>query len=321
MELDKILSGKTIVRLDDQVWTIDQPSREVRHKAEIFAQESFDRAFLEGSFLLDELIELGGWSEEEEFNLTKKFPENLDQMKLDYYKRFYNEQAKNEIKKHIIRLDRKITELLLKKNELYHFSCEHIRENAYLSYIIESSVEANVELLVQLYQKEQLDQEEIRKISKSSSWRIIWMSSTEKASIFGVSAGDLTKQQLDLISYSRMYDNVYQSMECPTEEIIEDDYALDGWFVEQRIKRKDENAKKTGDKLAEKTGGNEVFVPVGNKKESQKVSDMNSSYGKGVIKSITKDLSKSSEVDDLKLSHVKQTIGMESSKQQFKGKR
>jgi hypothetical protein len=147
------------------------------------------------------------------------------------------------------------------------------------------------------------------------------MSATEKSSIFGLSPGDLTRQQIELISFSRMYDNVFQSMDCPPDEIVDDDLALDGWFVEQRKKREEESAEKRGSKIAEKTGGNEIFVPVRSKNDIKKITDMNSNYGKGVLKSLKSDLEKTGELEEKNLSHVRQSINMEINKQAFKGRK
>jgi hypothetical protein len=321
MEIDKIISGKTIIRLDGELITINPPDSYTKHLAEIFSKEVYDDAFIKNVPLFEELLELTDWSDEDENNLSKVFPKNLDQMKLDYYKRFHLDSAKREIKLHIIKLERRIFDLVARKNVYYNFSCEQLKDYAYLSFIIQRGIDkdVNIERAVSLYQEEQPNQEKIREFSKSSYWRTIWGSSTEKSIIFGDPAR-LTKPQIELISYSRMYDSVYQSMDCPSEEVIQDDIALDGWFVEQRNKREEESKDKTGKQITG-NNANEVFVPVKNKKEAQKITDLNSTWGKNVIKSIRKDLSAHEEVSDLNLSHVKQTINMESSKQSFKGRK
>ena len=321
MELDKILSGKTIIKIDGRTVVINPPTKEIKQRAEMFANEYYNKAFCEGIFLFEELLD--DWSEEDELALTKTLPNNLDEMKLDYYKRFYLTSAKREIKLHILRLQRKISDLFMRKHMYYPYSCEHLRDNSYLYYCIEHSAEeeVNVEQATLLYQEQLLGPEEIRTISKSSHWRTLWMSATEKSSIFGLSPGDLTRQQIELISYSRMYDNVFQSMDCPPDEVVDDDIALDGWFVDQRKKREENSAEKRGSKIAEKTGGNEIFVPVKSKKELKQVTDMNSSYGKGVLKSLKSDLEKAGELEEKNLSHVRQSINMEMNKQAFRGRK
>lgn len=319
MEIDKLLSGKTIIIVKGERVCINPPPLDVRHYAEIFSQEIYDKAFMEDVLLFEELLEITDWSEQDERDFDLILPGNLDQMKLDYYKRFHLESAKRLIKISINSLLDKIGELSLKKNKYYHFSCEHLKDYAYTSYIIEhcSDKQINVETAIQLYHQENPNQDKIREFSKSAYWRTLWGSFTEKSKIFG-NPECLTRQQIELISFTRMYDNVYQSMDCPDEEVIDDDIALDGWFIEQKRKREEEGGKK-GKQVS--PNANEVFVPVKNKKDAQNVVNMNSTWGKGVIKSIGKDVKASNEVNDLNLSHVKQTINMESTKQTFRGRK
>ena len=58
----------------------------------------------------------------------------------------------------------------------------------------------------------------------------------KQASLFNRPSVELTKDQLSLSSYSTLYDNVYESHECPNEKIIDDDDCLDGWLIQQRRK-------------------------------------------------------------------------------------
>lgn len=319
MEIDKLLSGKTIINIKGERVCISPPSLDIRHYAEIFSQEIYDRAFMEDVPLFEELLEITDWTDQDEKDLTITLQNNLEQMKLDYYKRFYQESSKRLIKMSMNNVIEKIAELSQKKNKYYAFSCEHLRDYAYTSYIVEhcSDKQVNTETAVQLYNQEVPNQDKIREFSKSAYWRTLWGSYTEKSKIFG-NPECLTRPQVELISFTRMYDNVYQSMDCPDDEVIEDDIALDGWFIEQRRKREEESGKK-GKQVS--PNANEVFIPTGNKKDAQRVIDMNSTWGKGVIKSIGKDVKASNEVNDLNLSHVKQTINMESTKQAFRGRK
>lgn len=101
------------------------------------------------------------------------------------------------------------------------------------------------------YNAEILDDKEIRQISKNPNWRMIWNVSKDSREIFPLPACDLTDMQKTLISWTRMYDSVYESMETPSDSIIEDDYAIDGWFTVQRRKRDDDRKQSEGNKLPE----------------------------------------------------------------------
>ena len=61
-----------------------------------------------------------------------------------------------------------------------------------------------------------------------------------------------------------MYDNIQESMDCPTEDVINDDDMLDGWFIVQNRKREKDKKEKDVD-LAEKIA-RQLFGKVKNQK-------------------------------------------------------
>ena len=48
---------------------------------------------------------------------------------------------------------------------------------------------------------------------------------------------EMTFDQRNICVWSRMYDNVQESHECPSEDVLNDDDLLDGWFIIQRKKQ------------------------------------------------------------------------------------
>jgi len=89
-----------------------------------------------------------------------------------------------------------------------------------------------------------------------------------------------------LILWSSMYDNIQESMECPTEEVIADDDMLDGWFILQRRKQKSEKAKS---ELESKTSNqkiansDEIMIMTDSAKEAENIHGMNS-FGSEMIR-------------------------------------
>ena len=143
---------------------------------------------------------------------------------------------------------------------------------------------------------------------------MIWNAGKDSREIFPLQACDITDMQKSLISWTRMYDSIYESMETPSDAIIDDDYAIDGWFTAQRKKRDDDRKESEGNKLPDSA---EVFVPVSNKKEAQRVHDMNTQQGKQVIKSRMKDLEEQGSLEEGQFSHVKQDLAMKANRQMF----
>jgi hypothetical protein len=92
----------------------------------------------------------------------------------------------------------------------------------------------------------------------------------------------LSTDQQGLIIWSNMYDNIQESLECPTEDVINDDDMLDGWFIIQRRKQESEKAKSeleqrtNNEKIA---NSDEILVMASNKKEANAVHNMNDING------------------------------------------
>ena len=74
-----------------------------------------------------------------------------------------------------------------------------------------------------------------------------------------------------------MYDNIYESPDAPSEDVINDDDLLDGWTILQKKKREREKAQaeleaKMGDKAQ---GAGEIFLMAGSKNDAERIETMN----------------------------------------------
>lgn len=92
----------------------------------------------------------------------------------------------------------------------------------------------------ELGKAEPISTTEIRQIARSPSWRSKWLAAKNIKSLFGKPAINLTRNQETLVYWSQVYDNVYESLDRPSQDIIDDDDRLDKWFEEQRNKRRAE---------------------------------------------------------------------------------
>lgn len=87
-----------------------------------------------------------------------------------------------------------------------------------------------------------------------------------------------------------MYSNVRQHPECPAEDIINDDIALDGWFIFQNRKSEKEKKKNA---LLDKIGGNirdkadHVFIMTKDEEEAKSIHDLNGPEEKQFIKEVS----------------------------------
>jgi hypothetical protein len=74
-----------------------------------------------------------------------------------------------------------------------------------------------------------------------------------------------------------MYDNIQESMDCPTEDVINDDDMLDGWFILQRQKQESEKIKTEMEKRSNSKIANssEILIVTDSKKEAESIHSMN----------------------------------------------
>ena len=252
------------------------------------------------SFLLDEL-EI--WTESDEVNLTKHNDE-LDQLKVDYFDNFFFASRLERIKKAIKLKDEVINELLGRKSSMSEYTCEASRGEAYYLELFKKF--ENPLGTYRKYFGALLREKQIRELYFDGTWRLIWSASKDATSIFGTTLSCLNQNQLSLLYWSKLYDNIGEAQESPPTEALKDTLAVDGWLIKHSRKRENENKSKAFDKDA-----GEVFVPVRNKKEQAEILNLNTNEGTSIIKARTRDLKDRGDLNEFEFSHVKADIGMQ----------
>ena len=99
-----------------------------------------------------------------------------------------------------------------------------------------------------------------------------------------------------------MYDNIQESMDCPPDEVIEDDDMLDGWLLVQKKKREQEQAE---NEVANKTSNNkiansdEIFVMAGTQEDANKINSSNTYHNQQIKKQRMQIVRQKGEAKDL----------------------
>lgn len=319
-DLYKILSGKVFLKIDGSIILIGPFSFDDYYRAEIYGQEVYDLEFLEGSLTDDERIPLlrenGWWTDEDEIDLAK-IPKIIEQMKLDYFNSFYYDDTRSYIKSNIQIQENRMHLLLEKKNYLYKGTCEHARDQATLFHLIENCStyqdgsrvdfeKFSIHTLMSRYNSEVLTDNEIRQIAKSSRFRNMWSAHKEE-----LCRDCSSVMKTTLINWAKVYDNVWESAECPDENIVQDDIALDGWFVFRRRKHNEEKKKQSAeDRTKGMSNANEIFMSAKNIQEMQAIYNMNSEEAKHKLKQLNQDLQVHGSIEDQHLTSVKQEVAM-----------
>lgn len=133
--------------------------------------------------------------------------------------------------------------------------------------------------LYNIYHQNEITSIQFREIARNDEWASYWR--TRKEQLFAQFGVDLSIEQRHLILYSQMYDNVREHPESPTNDIINDDDALDGWFLVQAEKRKAEkNNSNIDNVLGSNSKDQELFLPAHTLEDIERINNMNTLEGK-----------------------------------------
>lgn len=324
-----------IFKLGREYIFVKPPSAEDKTFADFFSQEEYDDALLDGIWTQEDaekhLISLGYLSEDNEKELTT-IKENMDNMRVDYFNHFYDSSTKDYIKKNLEKQQQRHDEVYAKKYVFYDKTCEYLKKLSFTSYLLQknafikdSDLAFNRYSIQMIYNKYMSTVNEIasksRDIAKEIEWKNRWYSS--KLQTFDNNISSLTDFQISVISWSTYYDGIYQSFDKPSEDIIEDDIALDGWSIIEKRKRKKEDKKKNAEKMLPENLRNagEVFIPARNAKQASDIMSLNGPESMGKIRSLQNDLKDNQAVDEANLTSTRRELQMQAIQMQKENRR
>lgn len=327
--LYRIIRGRLRLRLGDLVLFIHEPNLDVIEESFEVYQHAYDKAYFQGVFIEREaqeiLLENDLWSPLDDRE-AKKIEEEIEDDKVDAFKNCFEKNNLRNIKRRIRRKEADVSALRFKKLALEHTTCEGIAKFAQSVWIISQTTKLfdgsnydwsnySISSIMEKYNKHKISTPVYRKICRSEPWRSMWAAGKKQSNLFGRPTCEWTKDQLSLVSFSSMYDNVYESHESPEEEVIEDDDCLDGWFIVQRRqikKMKKERELEESIKNPKIKDSQELFVMAKNTKEAKDIVNLNSEHGKSVIAARDRQIKEAGDISASKLHDIQQQIQMQS---------
>lgn len=300
MVLNRIIQGRLRIRLGDLVFYIYEPSREILDESFDIYEDAKEQAYFNGSFVEQEALEIllkyDMWSPFDD-QKAEEMNSKIEDLKLNCFKNFFKQKYLLGAKKNLRNFERIQAELKSKKKQFDHLTCEGVGKFAMRSFIIENTTKNkdgspfdfskySVSYIMQQYQNNMIAPEMFRKIARSSTWRQMWNASKKRNDVFGKPASKLDQFQLGLISYSIMYDNVYESPDCPKDKVIEDDDCLDGWFISEKRKREKEKKQAEIDKMLEGSkvaGSDEIYLVANDHQEAKEIYGLNDDHTRGTV--------------------------------------
>src|SRR6185295_12643393 len=88
--------------------------------------------------------------------------------------------------------------------------CDKFHNKLFNEYIFSSSTFPIFDKIIIAYNQNSITVSEYRLIARSEPWRQYWTAKDSCQSVFSKSAQELSDEQLTLISWTKLYDSVYQ---------------------------------------------------------------------------------------------------------------
>jgi len=295
--LNQIISGVVRCNILGEIFFIYPPSPRDKFQASILFNDSIVESslleILSQQEMILEMIKDGEWSEEEE-NEFHTIVGKMDALKVDMYSKYISHQG-NKIKQSRNLLKRakiRYRELSEKRHSRDLYTSEGLAQSLYTNYLISKNttdenskiVEAfsfpswKFDTLVNEYLLQIPSEITIRQLSKNPKWKSMWANGKQNNGVFNTSSSNLTDQQQSLIAWSKLYDSIFEHMEAPAKEVIEDDDLLDGWIILQQKKQDEKTSQSLGSNIAK--NAQEVFIVAETKEDAQRINNMNSSNDK-----------------------------------------
>lgn len=333
--INTLISGIVVFKVGKTYVHTKPASAEDKTFADFFAQEQYDDSLLDGIWTQEEaedhLMSMGYLPKDHEKQM-EDIKEKMDTMRVDYFNHFYDSMTREYIKKNLEKQQAKYDDLNMKKYVFYDKTCDYLKKYSSLSYLLQKNSFLKDQDLACLYYSIQSLYNKyigvtneigthIREIAKSVEWKNRWFST--KIETFDNSKSSFTDLQLALISWATYYDGIYQSMDKPSDEVMEDDIALDGWSILEKRKRKKEEKQRNAEKMlpGNMKNAGEVFIPARNQQQASDIMSLNNMSAQGKIKSLQSDLKTYGSVNESDLTSTRQEIQMEAIRLQKENRR
>lgn len=315
-----ILEGETRIeisgegRYEKRVLYVREPSISDNVKALRIYEKRFNEALNCGVFtendIVNKLISVNLWSPEEQDHLDN-IPEKIEDAKVALYLAYKNFRSRDPIRKKLSTLNEELFKLYKKRDILNDQTCEGFALLCKSRFLIclntfdengerffsdyHDSDNFTVSEVIWKYLVNSVSDKYIRYISKKDVWRSFWGPGKSEGGVFGKPSIELTANQRALITWSKIYDSINDSPDCPSKSVIEDDDMIDGWLLYQGRKREKDKANKVDSEKGANVKGDEVFLFAQDEQDAKRIHDLNDIQGKSSVKSLHSQMKKHSE--------------------------
>jgi hypothetical protein len=317
------------------------------------ADEIYDSVLCEAIgadlYSADQCVELARqynrWDNEKESRL-EKIPKDIEEMKVLIYQNFHKPAIVSGIRKNLRAAEETQNTLSCEKYSYDFLSSEYLARAIRYQYILENTLyydsgvrvfsgdywddstpDTIIANLISSINANMISDSQYRFLVQRDPWRSMWIAGKESTSLFGIPSSRLSDEQKAAISWSKLYDSVYEAYEKPTSAVISDDDALDGWMIHiGRKAAEDAKNRETSDftNNSKIKDAGEVYI-LNNQpgeiasslqdEDIKGIREMNSAKAKEIIKLRNKALSQRGEILEQDLPDVKAKFQQEIARQ------
>jgi ElaB/YqjD/DUF883 family membrane-anchored ribosome-binding protein len=334
------LSGKQVFSHNNNTYELRKPPLSLKMKADLLYVSAYENNIYSDFILMEDidelLIETNITSRDHKKILTK-MEKSLDNQKISLYKSYYDNAQKNKIKQKIKNTREDIDKFYQEQHSLDYLTLEHYCDNIKNEFIITNSLyhyesdrlvfnyDTNISFnlfnsIMSIISNNVIDVTTYKLIARNDYWRNYW--NNNKTNILDEPVKEWSEEQKSLINISCMYDKIHEHPECPKEDIIADDDALDGWMLLQRQENEKQKKEKGVDNMlsGKIKDSAEVFLMAGNREQAQDIFNLNSEQGLRTIQQkMNMVVSSDGRVRDAELPDVKARIFNQLKDQQKRG--
>lgn len=318
--ISRIRAGYIPVNIEGRRYNVYTPSSSITLRAnEIYCQE-YEKAIEEELFDDDDiynfLVFSGLWSAEKEKEFNEIVPKHIEYWKIELYKNVLRSNTRDTIRKYLKAAKEEYSKLHSVRHSFDHVTCAGHASYVKNMFLISKCARykgkrinwSNVDLnnFMTTYYTSLIDSDIIRELARTQPWSGLWPILKINGKIFENT--NLSHEQQHLISWSTMYDRIYESPDCPGEDVIEDDDMLDGWLLIQRRQREADKKKHELENVANKKIANadDIFLVAETPADAQKIDLLNDPRARKIKSQRLREVKNSGQLLEQQLSDVKQ---------------
>ena len=298
-------------------------------------EEAYSQEVMTHEDMLSWMFDKGLWTEEDD-NKIKDLEKNIEKLKVQMFENRYKSDVRETARLYLRATEKAIAKERSRKDMMFENTCEgvaftkkcleQVRRCAFLGgEPCDMSQFEGTRVWASLT-KQYLNERDVRELARSEPFRSVWLmkSDTGQKLFLNTPDREITFDQRNISVWSRMYDNVQESQECPNEDVINDDDLLDGWFIIQKKKQEKERLisevdnMTSNDKIA---GSQEIFIFTDSRQEAENINSANTIHSQKLKQNRMKQIKQAGVIDDHNLQDKRleiQRMSNEQYKQKFR---